>query len=520
MTIAESQKRLPRTWAWVWRSRGPSWRARARVEVWQTGYRHRLMATDVLLVSAACVVALVVRDAVVAAPPSGAATAVLLALVAVAVVGWPVAIALSGGYDPRVLGEGGQELHRIADAALRTFVAAAVLALLVPAPGVQAFALTAFPLGLALLIAGRSAWRARLVRARARGACTTEVVAVGSRRQVERLVDDLHDRPSGYRVVAACVPDGAAAGSYGDVDGPRPAADGPGEGASSPPEVAGVPVLGGLSDVAAVATGTAARAVVVCGSEAVDADDVHRLGWELEPLGVGLMLTAALEGVTRPRITVVPEQSVSLLHVTAPQFAGPKYVAKSLIDRVGAILLILLALPVLVVVAVVVAATSKGPILYPQERVGRDGTMFRMLKFRTMRVGADAEDYLQGRNDADGLLFKRRDDPRVTRTGRVLRRYSLDELPQLFNVLRGQMSLVGPRPPLPHEAAKYEAHVRRRLLVKPGMTGLWQVSGRCDLPWDEAVRLDIFYAENWTPLDDLLVLARTVRAVLSGRGAY
>ncbi len=165
--------------------------------------------------------------------------------------------------------------------------------------------------------------------------------------------------------------------------------------------------------------------------------------------------------------------------------------------------------------------TSAGPALYRQERVGRDGKTFRMIKFRSMRVGADAERaVLEGENEGNGVLFKLKDDPRVTPFGRVLRRYSLDELPQLFNVLRGEMSLVGPRPPLPSEVALYDGYAPRRMLVKPGLTGLWQVSGRSDLSWDEGLRKDLYYVENWTIAGDLLILLRTARAVFAHEGAY
>jgi lipopolysaccharide/colanic/teichoic acid biosynthesis glycosyltransferase len=190
-------------------------------------------------------------------------------------------------------------------------------------------------------------------------------------------------------------------------------------------------------------------------------------------------------------------------------------------DWVLAAVLTLLVSPALIGVGLAVLLTSEGGLFYMSERVGRDGRIFRMVKFRTMRVGADREvTKLAVGNEAAGPLFKMRADPRVTRVGRFLRRYSLDELPQLFNVLGGQMSLVGPRPALPHEVAAYEERMQRRLLVKPGMTGLWQVSGRSDLSWEESVRLDVYYAENWTPFLDLLILAQTARAVVSGRGAY
>jgi len=177
--------------------------------------------------------------------------------------------------------------------------------------------------------------------------------------------------------------------------------------------------------------------------------------------------------------------------------------------------------PVFLLVALAVKIDTSGPVFFRQIRVGRDGRRFAMVKFRTMVVGAERmQAGLEDRNEADGLLFKLRADPRVTRVGGLLRRYSVDELPQLFNVAAGHMSLVGPRPPLPAEVELYESHVNRRLLVKPGMTGLWQVSGRSDLPWDEAIRLDLYYVDHWSPTMDLAIIVRTFSAVVRGSGAY
>jgi exopolysaccharide biosynthesis polyprenyl glycosylphosphotransferase len=207
------------------------------------------------------------------------------------------------------------------------------------------------------------------------------------------------------------------------------------------------------------------------------------------------------------------------MHVEAPAFGGGQRLWKTCSDRVLALLIALALGPVLLGIALLVRLDSKGPAIYRQERIGLGGTTFECLKFRTMRVGADRE-LASLQSESDGLLFKVRADPRITRVGRVLRRYSLDELPQLFNVLGGSMSLVGPRPPLGTEAAEYGHDVQRRLLVKPGMTGLWQVSGRSDLSWAESVRLDLYYVENWSPYLDLQLLARTVVAVVAGRGAY
>jgi exopolysaccharide biosynthesis polyprenyl glycosylphosphotransferase len=467
-----------------------------RRERWQTRYRQRLMVTDALAVLAAVLIGVTLAPVLF----SGGNPALFPALGLVITVGLPVSVALCKGYDPKVFGSGPEEFQRVFDATWRLVATLALAALVVGWTGMREVLIVAGPAALALLLATRWSWRRVLVRGRAGGRYTTSMLAVGLRDQAERLIEEMHARSSGYRVVGVCV--------AGDEIRP-------GE------HILGVPILGDARDTAAVATACGADCVAVSGSDVITADVVRSLGWELEPIGVDLLLTAELADVAGPRITVTPEQSVSLLHVEAPRFSGPKYLAKTVMDWTGALLVTLAALPVIAVVAVAVATTSKGPVLYRQDRVGRHGATFPMLKFRSMRVGADAELHvLGGENHADGALFKHRDDPRVTRVGRVIRRYSLDELPQLFNVLAGQMSLVGPRPPLPHEVSRYEARMRRRLLVKPGITGLWQVGGRSDLPWKEAVRLDVYYAENWTPFGDLLILARTAKVVLTGRGAY
>jgi lipopolysaccharide/colanic/teichoic acid biosynthesis glycosyltransferase len=196
-------------------------------------------------------------------------------------------------------------------------------------------------------------------------------------------------------------------------------------------------------------------------------------------------------------------------------------VVKGVVDRLGAVVLLTLGLPFMLLAAAAILVDSRGGVFYRQRRVGKDGKEFTILKFRTMVRDADhRKKDLAAANEGAGVLFKMRRDPRVTRVGAVLRRYSIDELPQLLNVVTGAMSLVGPRPPLPEESARYEADVRRRLLVKPGLTGLWQVSGRSDLPWEEAVRLDLRYVEDWSLALDAMILWKTFRAVLGGQGAY
>jgi exopolysaccharide biosynthesis polyprenyl glycosylphosphotransferase len=281
-------------------------------------------------------------------------------------------------------------------------------------------------------------------------------------------------------------------------------------------------VVGTSTDVVDALVRAGADTIAVGAWSSYSQQDLRRLGWQLEGSGADLLVAPSLTDVAGPRISFRPVSGLPLIHVEQPQFHGVRRVAKGLFDRSVALTLLVLAAVPMLAIGVVVRATSPGPALFRQTRVGVDGRPFTMLKFRSMRADAEQQlQALQALNEAsDGLLFKMREDPRVTPVGRWLRRLSLDELPQLVNVLRGEMSLVGPRPPLPSEVDRYGDDVRRRLLVKPGITGLWQVKGRSDLSWEESVRLDLYYVENWSPALDAQILWRTASAVLASRGAY
>jgi lipopolysaccharide/colanic/teichoic acid biosynthesis glycosyltransferase len=218
---------------------------------------------------------------------------------------------------------------------------------------------------------------------------------------------------------------------------------------------------------------------------------------------------------------VRPTAGLTLLHVDHPQIGGVRQFVKDLFDRSAAAAALIMLAPLFAGLALAIWLSDRGPALFTQIRIGKDGQVFRIYKFRTMVVDAEQRRaQLLVRNDLDGILFKLRDDPRVTALGARLRRWSFDELPQLINVVLGDMSLVGPRPALPEEAAKYAEHVRRRLVVKPGLTGLWQVNGRSNLSWDESVRLDLRYVENWSFALDLQILWKTISVLLRGSGAF
>ncbi len=293
---------------------------------------------------------------------------------------------------------------------------------------------------------------------------------------------------------------------------------------AEPTSLSGLPVLGHQADVSSIIEAIKdcdADAVAVSAGVQLHPQILRHLGWELAARNTALIMAPALTDIAGPRIHTQQVAGLPLIHVTTPTLEGGQRVAKRLFDILVSGLLIFLTLPLMAAIALWVKLDSRGPALFRQERVGMEGQPFTMLKFRSMVVAAeDLLSDLAKHNEGNGVLFKMKQDPRVTKAGRVLRKFSLDELPQLFNIFVGEMSLVGPRPPLPREVAVYEHDVRRRLLVKPGLTGLWQVSGRSNLSWQDSVRLDLYYVENWSLTGDLLILLRTVRAVFRSTGAY
>jgi exopolysaccharide biosynthesis polyprenyl glycosylphosphotransferase len=318
---------------------------------------------------------------------------------------------------------------------------------------------------------------------------------------VEELAQQIRRDPgTGFEIVGACLP---GMGGEATVD----------EGC--------VPVLGPLSAVVDAIDASGADTVMVTSGPGVTGAALRRLGWALEGKGVDLVVAPALTEVSGPRISMRPVAGLPMLHLDEPEIDGHRHLLKQVIERASAAVLLVLLLPALAIIALAVRLTSRGPALFRQTRVGVRGKEFTLFKFRSM--DEDAEEWLPSlaeHNEFDGPMFKIRRDPRVTPIGRFIRRWSLDELPQLWNVVRGDMALIGPRPPLPHEVSQYAEDVRRRLLVRPGLTGLWQVSGRSNLSWEETVRLDLSYVENWSLALDLQILWRTVWAVLRGRGAY
>ncbi|GAA4104474.1 sugar transferase [Nonomuraea soli] len=415
---------------------------------------------------------------------------------------WPLALAISGGYRRRVLGEGSEEFRAVVNAWLGLTAVVAISSYMTQATVARSYVVAMLPVATLFTLVFHHRMRRRLHRRRAVGINVRRVVAVGHESSVLDLVRQFKRQSHhGMKVVAACVP-------YIEFGRRRNGLD-------------GVPVMGDFSDVALVVDKTGADAVAVLACPELDGAALRRLAWSIETKGTELFVAPALLDVAGPRTSIRPMAGMPLLYVEHPRLDGAAQLVKSVFDKIVASLILLaIGLPMLVI-GLIIRSTSPGPALFYQVRVGRNGQEFKVVKFRTMRQDAEqVKLLLTDDNEFDGVLFKIRNDPRITGVGGFLRRYSLDELPQLFNVMRGDMSLVGPRPPLPSEVEQYGADVRRRLVVKPGITGLWQVSGRSDLSWEESVRLDLRYVENWSLMLDLQILWKTISAVIGGEGAY
>jgi len=465
----------------------------ADVPRWLRHYSRQLLVADAAIGLVSALLALVVRFGSDAQLPYVVIT-VLFPL------GWVALVAGNRAYEPRYLGAGAEEYRRLTQATLRYGGLIAITAYAVHSPLARGYLFVALPLAYVLGLGARRLARRELVRSRRlEQRCQHRVVVAGTERASAELIRQVHAHPeAGFKVVAACIT------------------------RARHTEVEGVPIVGTSTQLFEALTVSGADTVAVAAWSDLTHSDLRRLCWRLEGSGVTVVVAPTITDVAGPRIHIRPVAGLPLLHVEQPEFRGVRRWLKSLLDRSVSLLALLALSPLLLAVGLAVRLTSRGPALFHQTRVGEHGKTFTMLKFRSMY--ADAESRLaalqEQNHNGDGLLFKMPQDPRVTPIGRFLRRFSLDELPQLVNVLGGQMSLVGPRPPLVHEVSRYGGDVGRRLLVRPGLTGLWQVSGRSELSWEQAVRLDLEYVENWSLSLDLLILWRTMAAVIRSRGAY
>lgn len=465
---------------------------------WEVRYTRAVVGADLLLVSLAALLGgWLGAGGDLATGPT--LTGALLAAVAAALT--VASLAVCRAWEPRVLGQGCEEFGRVVRAVAYS---AGVLGLTGLAAGVDAVRLWTFgvlPMTCVTLLATRYGLRRGLHRRRELGTCLHPVLAVGTPESVAELVVRTNDaRHLGWVVTGACTVDGRG---FGDDQ-----------------TVAGVPVVGDLEVLPSLVADRRYRVVAVSPSPGWSPRRLQRLAWDLESSGTELVVDPGLMEVAGPRLHARPVDGLPMLRLTEPSLHGLAQVVKNGLDRLGALVLLLVLLPVFIGVGIAVKGDG-GPVFFRQTRVGRAGTVFRMWKFRSMVVDAEQRRLaLAAADEGAGPLFKLRYDPRVTRVGHWLRRYSMDELPQLLNVLTGSMSLVGPRPPLPEEVLAYSREEHRRLHVRPGLTGLWQVSGRSDLSWEESIRLDLRYVENWSLALDALILWKTAGAVLKGEGAY
>jgi exopolysaccharide biosynthesis polyprenyl glycosylphosphotransferase len=415
-------------------------------------------------------------------------------------VGWVVLLQWVRGYEIRHLATGPEEAKRVLRASALTVSVLAIACYATKTDVARGYVVGVIPIGVVLLLAARTAVRSVARRRRAEGGWCYRILAVGTTESVEHLrVVTERARGAGLKVVAVCVEDAE-------------------RGAEIAP---GVPVVAGVRQAAEAAEQVQADVVAITGAGLGPAS-VRELGWRLEGTGRGLVMAPALTGIAGPRVAVSPVDGLPLFWLEQPQLGRLPRVIKRSVDLLLGGLLLVAALPVLLVTAALIKLTSPGPVLFRQRRLGVHGEPFTILKFRSMYADAEAQRTVildKNEQDGGGVLFKIRKDPRITPVGRVIRQLSIDELPQLLNVIGGSMSLVGPRP-LAAVDSNYTGAARRRLRVRPGITGLWQVSGRSELSWDDAVRLDLYYVENWSLGLDISILLRTVAAVLVRRGAY
>jgi exopolysaccharide biosynthesis polyprenyl glycosylphosphotransferase len=466
---------------------------RLRSPNWATRYQRQMVVLDGVCGLLAGLGALLGRF------PGAIQPVLYLAATAGLPVLWVCWVAMFGGYDTRFIGLGSEEFRRVINSAISLMAAIAIASYAWKLDFARGYVLIALP-GLAVVsIAARYAMRRQLHRQRERGLHLRRVTAVGHASAVADLIVQLRrDRYHGLEVVNACVAD------YTELT-----------------EIEGIPVTGGFDDAARVAASTGVDMVTVLACPEMDGLALRRLAWELEKDGTDLCVAPALMDVAGPRTTVRSVAGLPLLHVDHAELAGIKRVIKSFFDKIVATAALIAFSPILALITLAIVLDDGGPALFTQTRVGQDGQPFTVLKFRTMAADAELrKEALQALDEGDGLLFKLRKDPRITTIGSFLRRTSLDELPQLLNVMLGDMSLVGPRPALPAEVARYSDNMSRRLAVKPGMTGLWQINGRSDLSHEDAVRLDLRYVDSWTLALDLRILWKTWAAVANGRGAY
>ncbi|MGM7680247.1 sugar transferase [Microbacterium sp. A94] len=469
---------------------------RARRGAWPRRYASRLFYSDVIVI-----VLTLVISSFVAIPglfasvswPGGPRLSYLAALVIVGIL-WLIALDATDSRDRHIVGHGADEYRRIINASVVVFAATVAIVFFLGMSLSRMLVAVVFPIGLLLLLFSRWMWRQWLRRRQRKGEYLHRAVLIGEPSKVQHVAKQIRrTHGSGYQIVGVITNKGPSAG-VPDID-----------------------VLGDIAHAEAALEDANIDALIIVGSDDLDPDTMRRLGYAVSDRDIQLIMAPALTDIAGPRLHNTPVAGLPLVQVDFPRMEGAQRFTKRMFDLIGSSLFLVLLLPVFLIVAIAIRIEGPGKIFYRQERIGRGGKTFGMRKFRSMI--ADADDQLDTLLDLQGSsdkpLFKINDDPRITRVGRFLRRHSIDELPQLINVFRGEMSLVGPRPQRDSEVALYDDIAHRRLLVKPGMSGLWQVSGRSALSWEETIRLDLYYVENWSLTQDIIILFRTVRAVVA-----
>lgn len=468
---------------------------KARRAAWPRRYASRLFYSDVVVLVITLVVGwLIAIPSITTAVswPGGPRFSYTAALIIIGVL-WLIALDVTDSRERHIVGSGFIEYRRLVNASIAVFAFTVAMAYFLGMNLSRLLVAVIFPLGVLLLLLSRWLWRQWLRARQKNSQYLHRAVVIGEPSKVRHVTGQIRRTPgSGYEIVGVIM-NGVASEGVPDIE-----------------------VLGDIAHAEAALDAANIDALIIAGSDDLDPEMMRRLGYAVSDRDIQLIMAPALTDIAGPRLHATPVAGLPLVHVDFPRMEGASRFLKRTFDLVGSMILLVLLSPVFLATAIAIRVDGPGKIFYHQERIGRSGRTFGMRKFRSMV--ADADDQLASlldlQGDAAKPLFKINDDPRITRVGRFLRKHSLDELPQLINVFRGDMSLVGPRPQRATEVALYDDVAYRRLLVKPGMSGLWQVSGRSSLSWEETIRLDLYYVENWSLMQDIIILFRTVRAVI------
>lgn len=468
--------------------------ARANARTWRRRYARRLIITDSLVMA---LTLLAVGSSIgleaTLSWRGGPSVPYWVVIGAVWVI-WMAMLWAVDTRDERIVGHGVTEYRKLVHAGVFLFAGLVIVAFFLRIDLSRLFFFTAIPIGTVALIASRWGWRQWLRARQRRGTFVDRAVIVGERAKIDAIARVIANTDgTGYEIVGAITARGHAV-TIADHIG----------------------VIGDYQHAVESIEEVGATTVIVASADDLDPETLRTLSWQMADRDITWVVAPAMTDIAGPRIHTRPVAGLPLVEVAFPMIEGGNRILKRAMDVAGSLLLLLFAAPIMLAAAITIRVTSPGPVFYTQPRVGQFGNVFGMIKLRSMVPDADDQLAslldLQGRSDRP--LFKVNDDPRITPFGRFMRRHSIDELPQLLNVLRGDMSLVGPRPQRPAEVSLYDDKAHRRLILKPGMSGLWQVSGRSKLSWEQALRLDLYYVENWSFVQDIVILGRTLRAVI------